>query len=96
MENLNQNTVEFKTEILNEIITDFSKKNLKTLKLEQTKLNYLCINYDPYDALEKPTEVENIIKEYKLEPFTSNPFEFTNVVLQILDRLEQEIKLKQN
>lgn len=96
MENLHQNSIEQKSEIINEIITDFSKKSLKSLKLEQTKLNYLCINFDPYDNLDMPTEIENIINEYKLNSFLNNPFEFTNVLLQILDKLEQAIKSKQN
>ena len=61
------------------------------LDLTIKKLNFLCLNFDPY-SLTMSTEVENIINEYKLLAFTTNPFHFTNIVLQILDKTENEIK----
>jgi hypothetical protein len=63
------------------------------LDLVIKKLNFLCHNFDPYDD-HKSTEVENIISEFELDEFTSNPFEFTNVLLQILDKTENNIKTR--
>ena len=92
MENLNQTTHEEKFNFITEVISDFSNYNLQELKLAHTKLNFLCINFDPYAADEKSNEVENILNEFKLNDFIANPFEFTNIVLQILDKLDNEIK----
>lgn len=64
-----------------------NKLGKKELDLVITKLNFLCLHFDPYD--QNPTiEVENILNEYELENFISNPFEFTNIVLQMLDRTD--------
>ena len=65
--------------------------DVKSLDMVIKKLNFLCLNFDPYSDF-KSTEVENIITEYNLEPYCSNPFEFTNIVLQILDKTENFIK----
>jgi hypothetical protein len=88
LENSENLVADFKNEI--------KKLGLKSLDLIQTKLNYLCHNYDPYDNLDIPNEVENIINEYGLKEYTQNPFMFTNYLLQLLDNLEQEIKSRKN
>ena len=67
------------------------KLDKQELDLVIKKLSFLCLNYDPYDS-DIEDEVENIINEYQLEEYTSNPFEFTNIVLQILDKTENIIK----
>ncbi|MBC74931.1 MAG: hypothetical protein CME64_02860 [Halobacteriovoraceae bacterium] len=64
----------------------------KELELTQKKLQYLCLEFDPYQSDDLSNEEENIINEYELENSLSNPFEFTNIVLQMLDALETEIK----
>jgi hypothetical protein len=75
-----------------EHIKSLGKKNLDlTIK----KLNFLCLHFDPY-ALERTTEAENIINEYELDQFCSNPFEFTNIVLQMLDKTENLIKSREH
>jgi hypothetical protein len=61
------------------------------LDLAIKKLNFLCLNFDPYSNYVS-TEVENILSEYQLTDYISNPFEFTNIVLQILDKTENTIK----
>ena len=72
------------------LVLNFENKlkelNQDELNLVIKKLNFLCHNFDPYDD-HMSTEVENIINEYELDTFTSNPFEFTNVLLQILDNV---------
>lgn len=96
MDQIKQNISNSKYDLVSEIIQDFSKLGLRTLKNHHTKLNYLCINFDPYDSMEMSSEIENIITEFKLNEFLSNPFEFTNVVLQILDKLDNEIKARKH
>jgi hypothetical protein len=75
-----------------EYINKLGKKNLD---LVIKKLNYLCLDFDPYQ-LEKSTEAQNILDEFELEQFCSNPFDFTNVVLQMLDKTENLIKSREH
>ncbi len=79
------------------LVLDFENmlKNMESGQLDIVikKLNFLCHNFDPYDD-HMGVEVENIINEFGLEDFTSNPFEFTNVLLQILDKTENIIKTR--
>jgi hypothetical protein len=79
-----------------EILVQSFEENLKAMTKQQLdlaikKLNFLCLNFDPYSD-HISTEVENILSEYKLSDYISNPFEFTNIVLQILDKTENTIK----
>lgn len=75
-----------------EYINKLGKKNLD---LVIKKLNYLCLDFDPFE-LHRSNEAENILAEYELEQFCSNPFEFTNVVLQMLDKTENLIKSREH
>lgn len=80
----------------NEIVENFTfetqKKSLDGLKLCQKKLNFLCLEFDPFNADELTIEEENILDEYNLRETIKNPFEFTNVILQMLDIVEGEQK----
>lgn len=78
----------FKKKFKNEI------KNLgpKSLELVIKKLNYLCLEYDPYQTDEIPQTVANILEEFSLWEYTSNPFDFTNIILQLLDIAEEKVK----
>lgn len=58
----------------------------------QKKLNFLCMEFDPYTDTELTQEEQNIIEEYELSDYIGNPFAFTNIVLQMMDILETEIK----
>lgn len=82
----------------NSLVTNFKneiqKLSLKSLNLTAKKLNFLALELDPYDSMERPIEVENILTEYKLHDFLNNPFTFTNIVLQLLDTVETEIKTR--
>lgn len=64
----------------------------KELALVQKKLNYLCLEFDPYNDMELGDEESNIIEEYELSDYVGNPFAFTNILLRMLDMLEAEIK----
>lgn len=64
----------------------------ESLELVIKKLNYLCLEFDPYQTDELQTTVENILEEFSLTEYISNPFEFTNIVLQLLDITEEKIK----
>lgn len=76
---------------LSELSSWISNMSDKELALTIKKLNFLCLNFDPYKEYISH-EVENIIKEFSLDNFMHNPFEFTNIVLQILDKTENIIK----
>ncbi len=58
----------------------------------QKKLNYLSLEFDPFNDEDLSVEEKNIIEEYELSPYLGSPFAFTNVVLQMLDALEGEIR----
>lgn len=82
----------------NEIVENFKfetkKKSRDGLKLCLKKLNYLCLEFDPFNADELTIEEENILNEYRLRETIKNPFEFTNIILQMLDIVEAEQKNK--
>ena len=77
---------------LEEYINKLGKKNLE---LVIKKLNYLCLDFDPY-AADTSTEAENILDEFELDQFCSNPFDFTNVVLQMMDITENLKKSREH
>ena len=54
-------------------------------------LKFICINFDPYNSNLTP-KMKKIIKKFELENDLDNPFDFTNKVLQLLDRAEQKVK----
>lgn len=91
-----ETTFENSQDLIGDFKNEIKKLSLKSLNLVQTKLNFLCHNYDPYDNLNITNEIENIINEYGLKEYTQNPFMFTNFLLQLLDHLEQEIKFRKN
>jgi hypothetical protein len=64
-----------------------NKLGKKELDLVIKKLNYVCLNFDPYGQ-EPSIEVDNIMMDYELNEFTSNPFDFTNILLQMLDKTD--------
>ena len=80
---------------LHQFEEQINKLGKKSLDLLVKKLNYLCLDFDPY-ALEMSTEAQNIINEFQLDQFIYNPFEFTNVVLQMLDKTENLIKSREH
>lgn len=72
-----------------------NKLGKKELELVIKKLNYLCLDFDPY-LMEKSTDVENTLNEFELNSFCSNPFKFTNILLQMLDKTENLIKSREH
>ncbi|MEX0798246.1 MAG: hypothetical protein WD025_02310 [Bacteriovoracaceae bacterium] len=79
-------------ELLEKFKARISKYGRKELDLVNKKLNFLCLEFDPYNDLERSQEEQNIIDEYELNDSLNNPFNFTNIILQMLDALETEIK----
>ena len=64
-----------------------NKLGMKELDLVIKKLNFVCLSFDPYGH-EPSNEVENIMLDYELNEFTTNPFDFTNILLQMLDKTD--------
>ena len=79
-------------ELLEKFKSRLAASGKKSLNLDQKRLNFLCLEFDPYNSLELSPEEKNIIEEYELEESLKNPFDFTNIVLQMMDVLEAEIK----
>ena len=79
-------------DIVNELISSHVSKlqssTVKELNLSLKKLNHLCDRFDPFDFLNHSPEVENILNEFELSQFESNPFDFTKVVLKLIDTIE--------
>lgn len=75
---------------------ELSKKSLDGLTTILKKLNYLCLNFDPYNNLHLRQEEENILNEFELKEYLNNPFHFTNIILQMLDKTESEIKARKH
>lgn len=50
------------------------------------------MEFDPYQAEEASQTVANILEEFSLNEYISNPFDFTNIVLRLLDIAEEKVK----
>ena len=70
-------------------IQDKSQIELRTVFNE---LNFLCLELDPYNSDDLSTEEKILLDKYNLEQYLGNTFEYTNVVLQLLDFLQNKIK----
>lgn len=84
---LNENTP------IKEIFFTFEKSSMDELVNITEQLNTLCLEFNPYTST-VDSDVLKIIKELKLESFLDNPFTFTNVLLQLLDKTEHLLKTK--
>jgi hypothetical protein len=83
-------------EVVSFFTNELSRASSKSIGLIQKKLNFLCLELDPYNALDLSNEEENILNEFHLKDFLTNPFEFTNIVLQLLNITELELKKRLN
>ncbi len=66
------------------------------LSMVHKKLNYLCLNFDPFVIAEPSAEEENIIEEFNLGTLLNDPFRYTNTILQMLNTIETELKQRQS
>lgn len=98
MENLSNKSQSIEQKSLPDFIQNFktevSSLNLPTIELLQKKLNFLCLEFDPYSFDLEDQTVATILNEFELQDFLDNPFIFTNIVLQLLDITEEAIKNK--
>lgn len=60
-----------------------------TLELHQKRLQFLAQNFDPF-AGDVDNECQQILNFYAIE--IQDPFQFTNLVLQMLDALEERTR----
>jgi hypothetical protein len=74
--------------------TSIEKMGKEGLEKLTKKLNTLCQSYNPYDNLELSQIEQNIISELNLEHHLDDPFHFTNLVLQMMDKVENKLKQK--
>jgi hypothetical protein len=74
-------------------LEDLSTCSLDELKLIQSKMNFLCEAYDPFTSTED-AEVKAVIEQLNLQNLLDNPFSFTNKLLQLLDQLDNELRLR--
>ena len=78
----------FKNTLAN--IQDFA-----TIDLIFKQLNFLGLHFDPFQEV-VTSEVKQIIEQMNLEVHLANPYQATNLLLQLLDDTEERIKqLKQ-
>jgi hypothetical protein len=79
---------------INNFKNEMNSKSRDGLEMALKRINYLCDNVDPYNSLDLAIEEENIINLYELKGFLSNPFDFTNIILQMIDVVEAQLKSK--
>lgn len=60
----------------------------KELSNYTLKLDYLCKNFNPFDNQKNSIEIENILEDFGLKTLSQDPYNFTNIALQMLDILE--------
>jgi hypothetical protein len=64
-------------------------RSTKSLELHQKRLQFLAQNFDPFAGEINP-ECQQILAHYLIE--IQDPFQFTNLVLQMLDALEERTR----
>ena len=79
---------------INNFKSEMNSKSRDGLEMALKRINYLCDNVDPYNSLDLSIEEENVINMYDLKDFLSNPFDFTNIILQMIDVVESKLKAK--
>ena len=79
-------------EIVENFTNELKKSSKNQLDLCLKKLNFLCLEFDPYQTDYLKVEEENILNELGLMDTIQDPFEFTKVILQMLDNVETELK----
>jgi hypothetical protein len=62
------------------------------LNLKLKKLSFLALNLDPYAPNLEDETIRNLVYEFKMENLISNPFQFTNQLLLLIDNTENELK----
>lgn len=85
------------TRINSELVVKNFKNEISSMnhgQLNQTlkQLNYLALNLDPYHASNISTEEESILHKFGLNDYLTNPFEFTNQLLRLIDLTQEEKK----
>ena len=73
---------------------EIEKLDLAELKVTLKKLNFLSFQIDPYNLEEMAPEESELIKAFDLTQFLGNPFEFTNILLKMIDTTEALINKK--
>lgn len=98
MENLFNKHKSLQQKSLPDFVQNFKNEvdnlNLPTIELVKKKLNFLCLEFDPYNLNDEDQTLTTLIEEFELRDFLENPFTFTNIVLQLLDIVEEAIKTK--
>lgn len=83
-----KNDVSFVEKFKSEIRTS----NLKKLNTIKKKLDFLCLNIDPFQMQDQQDEVNNLLEEFSIKEVLKDPFQITNTLLQLLDLTEDELK----
>lgn len=84
----------------NLILVSFEKKvleikNILELELLMKKLQFLGVNFDPFQN-EHGNECKQVLEELDLSEHLNNPYHATNLILRLLDITEERINnLKQ-
>ncbi len=97
-----QTTLESKSNLQNKdlFIHNFNNelKSLNNVDLDRLlkKLNFICLELDPYNCNELSVEEQNILEEFQLDIYLNNPFELTRYLLQMLNHVEIEMKKRLN
>jgi hypothetical protein len=72
-----------------------SLEKQEDLDLMLKKLQYLGLHFDPFES-NHSQECEAILKDLNLHEMMTNPFQATNILLQLLDKTEEKLlNLKQ-
>ncbi len=83
-----------RTGLVNKFINEINEVDDEKLKTIADKLSFLCLEFDPYAVQNMEAREKEILEEFDLLPYLNNPFEYTRVVLQMLDTIENKINQK--
>jgi hypothetical protein len=81
----------------NSIVNSLLKaSSLQEWLLHKTRLEYLALNFDPFEVHEISSEARQIISYYQLGPILNDPYKFTSLLLLWLDQVDQNLSHDQH
>lgn len=66
-------------------------ENIEEVELLFKKIKFLGLHFDPFSA-EVSNECQLIMTQFGLDQYLDNPYQMTNILLRLLDKVEEKIK----
>src|SRR5690554_1131351 len=64
--------------------------DVEEVELLYKKIKFLGLHFDPFSA-QVSTECQQILNQFGLYQYLDNPYQMTNILLRLLDKVEERI-----